>query len=1001
MAAVEPLVAGFHAKIAAMGSSGGDVRDDGSAARSTVVEDTPEGTRARERADARPEIHPGDRLGRYTIRSLIGAGGMGRVFAAFDPELNRTVALKVILPDRSSGSGRAPARLLREAQTLARLHHPNVVTVHDVGTQDDQIFIAMELVEGTTLWEWARDDRRGWREVLAAFVAAGRGLAAAHAVGIVHRDFKPLNVIVGGDRVVVVDFGLARAGADEAPEPRAPDGARVPAADLTLTGELVGTPRYMAPEQRAGGVVTEAADQYAFCVSLWEGLHGAPPGGPPREHIPGWLNAAVTRGLSPDPADRWRSVDELLAALARDPAAARRRIVLGAAAAVVAIASVWGVARWRAVDPCIGASARLAGVWDAPRKDAVHAAFAATKLPYGDDAWRGASARIDDYTARWVDMSREACRATRVEGRQSDTLMDMRMACLDRRRAALGALTDLWASGMDRNSLQTAMQAARGLPSLAECADARALTERVPASSDPVVAAKVAAARAHLDKVHALALARSPAAKVEAAAARAEAEASGSAQVRAEVALAEGDILANAQDPNAQAALVVAVRLAGGARDDRLAARALVLLVSSLAEAQQNAERAVLVADLADGALSRLADAGLLRGWLLRNRGQALLTEGKLVEAWATLTLARAYFLAIGGDGDFDTVGTVMQLARVASAHGDFALAKTLGEESLARSIALLGPRHPIVADALTNQGTYVLSAGDLEAAADYFRRALAIQEESLAPGSADIGLSLNNIGAVALELGRLEEAEAALQRALVVRERLYGPDHAFVAQTLDSLATVERKRGRFDHAIEVAERSLAIKTKAYGPGHALVAGTQWTLGTIFEAKGDEAGALDYYRRGWDTNRQARGPDHPNTLGTEIAVVWALAQLRRCGEARPMLATLVPGVEKAFGAEHPFLAVALMADALCNLVDGQGAQAVLRADRALAIVEKAKVAPVDVGGVRWIDARALWAVGRRADAVAAARVAERELAADADGARDRVAARAFLAAHAR
>src|ERR1044071_5723877 len=182
------------------------------------------------------EIGPGDCLGRYTIRRLIGAGGMGRVFAAVDPELGRAVAIKLIRAERAS-SPSARARLLREAQALARLHHPNVVTVYDVGTQDDEVFIAMELIEGSTLAEWIGAADRGWRKVLEAFLAAGRGLAAAHSAGIVHRDFKPSNVIVGPDRVVVVDFGLARAGTDASdPEP-ASDSEQLLEASLTPPGE--------------------------------------------------------------------------------------------------------------------------------------------------------------------------------------------------------------------------------------------------------------------------------------------------------------------------------------------------------------------------------------------------------------------------------------------------------------------------------------------------------------------------------------------------------------------------------------------------------------------------------------------------------------------------------------------------------------------------------------------------------------------------------------------
>src|SRR5262249_29359455 len=409
---------------------------------------------------------------------------------------------------------------------------------------------------------------------------------------------------------------------------------------------------------------------------------------------------------------------------------------------------------------------------------------------------------------------------------------------------------------------------------------------------------------------------------------------------------AEGDILVNAQDPLAERPLIEAVRLAGAARDDRVAARALTLLVVGLAEAQQSAARAVLVADIADGAVARLGD-GTLRAQLLRNRAQALLTQGRLVEAWVALTLARAYFTAAGGEGDSDTIGTVFQLARVAEAHGDYALARKLGDENLARTIAVFGPGHPLVADNLTNQALYLLQGGDLERAADHYRRALAIQQASLPPESAGIALTWNNIGAVAMERGRLEEAEDALQRALAARERLFGPEHAFVAQTLDNLAMVERKRGQFDRALEIAERALAIRTKALGPRDPSVAQALWTVGSIFEIKGDLVTALDYYRRAWEVRRQAQGPDHPATLGSRIAVAWGLAQLRRCDEARPILGPLLPALEKAFGAEHPWVAVAVMAVATCDLVDGRGAPALAGAERALALLEKAKAGATD------------------------------------------------------
>src|SRR5262249_18316690 len=208
-----------------------------------------------------------------TVRELLGAGGMSWVYAALDADLGRVVAVKLIKRQARTSGPRAKARLLREAQALARLHHPNVVTVHDVGTQGERVFLAMELIEGPTVSAWLRQRRRTWREVRDVFLQAGRGLAAAHAAGIVHRDVKPQNLLLSRDRVVVADSGPD----EDLDTLRPPRPGEMIDTSLTLSGERVGTPLYMAPEQLAGGAITAKADQYSFCVSLYEALFGRRP----------------------------------------------------------------------------------------------------------------------------------------------------------------------------------------------------------------------------------------------------------------------------------------------------------------------------------------------------------------------------------------------------------------------------------------------------------------------------------------------------------------------------------------------------------------------------------------------------------------------------------------------------------------------------------------------------------------------------------------------------
>lgn len=339
-------------------------------------------------------------IGRYEVRHKLGEGAMGVVYAAHDPELQRDVAVKLLRRDRFEGwrLERGGERLRHEARITARLAHPNVVTIYDVGRHGGSVYIAMELVDGPSMRRWMRDVARPWREVLAMFFQAGMGLAAAHEAGLVHRDFKPGNVLVGDRRARVVDFGLAQVGAARAstrPRGASPvdntapseSSATTPAVAIvdalglvteedssivrtssgatltttqsfqqissdveltvsgdddpvsitgeTTTGLFAGTPAYMAPESFSGGPIDARTDQFAFCVSLWEGLYGerpfagdtavaigvqvlegriCPP--PSRARVPGWLRDIIIKGLAVDPAERHASVRSMLASIA-------------------------------------------------------------------------------------------------------------------------------------------------------------------------------------------------------------------------------------------------------------------------------------------------------------------------------------------------------------------------------------------------------------------------------------------------------------------------------------------------------------------------------------------------------------------------------------------------------------------------------------------------------------------------------------------------------------
>jgi serine/threonine protein kinase/formylglycine-generating enzyme required for sulfatase activity len=329
---------------------------------------------ARSREDAAEDeqdvgvFQRGSTLGRYLVLELLGTGGAGVVYAAYDPELDRKVALKVLRPQEATGDAeRRQARLLREARAIAKVSHPNVVAIFDVGVNDGQVFLAMEYLAGGTLRQWMGARRRPWREVVAMFIEIGRGLAGAHAEGLIHRDFKPDNVLLDkAEKPKVLDFGLVRLTTDLESSGSSPSLPSLPAVAgtardaqkaLTRTGSLVGTPAYMAPEQFLGLPIDARTDQFAFCVALFEALYGERPfegenvlnlavsvtegrvrPDAKRTDVPGWVRSAVFRGLQAKPDQRFSSLERLLAVLENDPVVRRRRRAFAIAATSLVVA---------------------------------------------------------------------------------------------------------------------------------------------------------------------------------------------------------------------------------------------------------------------------------------------------------------------------------------------------------------------------------------------------------------------------------------------------------------------------------------------------------------------------------------------------------------------------------------------------------------------------------------------------------------------------------------
>jgi tetratricopeptide (TPR) repeat protein len=388
------------------------------------------------------------RVGRYILAKRLGAGGMGVVHAPKHPNIDRRVAIK-LLHDAAEHASR-PRR-----PGAARVAHPNVVAVYDVGEHDGHVFIAMELVAGATLSVWLRAETRSWREIVGVFVQAGRGLSAVHKAGFIHRDFKPDNVLVGNDgRARITDFGLAQLGDDDelvAPPPR------TKVTEITRTGAIAGTPAYMSPEQPDGGFPRRALGSVLVLrLAVRGALRHASVSGDTvvdlrkaigaaafREvggRVPSQIFAALTRGLALEPSARYPSMDALLAVLDR-PA---RGGALGVIASVAVVGLAAGVGWWTqppaAADddkPCTGAAGKLAGICNANRKAAIHAAFGSIARPFAEDAWRGVERLFDGYARDWVAMHEDTCLATAVRKAQPPEVLDLRMQCLPMRRAEL------------------------------------------------------------------------------------------------------------------------------------------------------------------------------------------------------------------------------------------------------------------------------------------------------------------------------------------------------------------------------------------------------------------------------------------------------------------------------------------------------------------------------------------------------------------------------------
>jgi tetratricopeptide (TPR) repeat protein/tRNA A-37 threonylcarbamoyl transferase component Bud32 len=776
---------------------------------------------------------------KYRVDEEIGIGGMGVVYRARDLHLSRDIAVK--LHGRLSHED-SYHRLSREATAMAQLSHPNVVTVHSVGDVDGQLFIAMELVDGGTMSSWLNDEPREWSEVLDMFLRAGEGLSAAHAVGLVHRDFKPDNILISKDgQVRVADFGLARAveAGSAAVEDTVSltDSTEAFQDKLTQTGAFLGTPAYMAPEQFDHVEVDARADQFAFCVALYEGLYGERPfssvrvkelraqieAGEIREEpegvsVPRWIRDIVLRGLSADPAHRFSSMRGLLSLLRADPTARRRRWIATTAGCAIVVAALVaalliGRSQARATGPaCAAGPERAAAAWNDERRAAVRESFTKVGGEYAAQALDRVEILLDEYRDQWSATWVQTCE-TAADGARSDDLLDHTMVCLDRAIASFESLVGIF-SQADRNVVGRSVTAVRAMPRVGFCADADAMLATVQPPSELALEAEVASIRTRIDTTHAYFDAGAfklgyPSAKEILA----DAKAAGYEPLIAEAMLLVGKFaLEVGEFEAAEKYLSDAFFVARGEDYDRVAAHSASFLVYVVGYAGGRYEPGYNWSRHAGAELSRLgSDAARTEIQLLLNVAAMDDRHGKLDEALAAITRGKLLSRELYGEDGVHMARLLTNETAVLHAQGKLREAHSAGVRAIALYERVYGDKHPLLGTVLSNVGLVATDRGMHDEAIALQKRALTSTSRHMGADSVDAGYAQLNLGVAIHHAGRPADAIVHYDEALRIVTAALGPEHPDVGLVLNSLGVAYEGLQRYDDAIVHVQRAIDV----------------------------------------------------------------------------------------------------------------------------------------------------------------------------------------------
>jgi tetratricopeptide (TPR) repeat protein len=922
------------------------------------------------------DLPRGTAVDRYVLLKRVGTGGMGIVYAAYDPRLDRTIAVKMVRSDVAARmSEEVRSRMLREAQAMARLSHPNVATVYDAGTYQGRLYVAIEYLDEGSLADWLARGGHTWRQVVDVFLQAGAGLAVAHQHGLVHRDFKPQNVLVAKDgRVRITDFGLVRpAGPAVQPddltrpamERLAPAAAPPPdpvALDVPLTrsGALVGTPRYMAPEQLAGGEVDARADQFSFCVSLYEALYARWPfeartieelrraiherrltRPAPARRVPEWLRRALLKGLSPAPADRFPSMEALLQVLSghrhrpRWPAVAATSAAV-MAAALLAAAGVAGVGAIRA-RACRDSPGRLEAVWGAARGQAVQAAFERSGAPFATQAFQHVAAALDTYAAAWSATRAEACEATRRRGEQPESVLSLRMACLDRRLEEMDALVRLLAAA-DAEVVRQSAPAVNGLRPLGRCLDRVGLIAEAAAPAAPALAEKLREVHLGLADARAfLAAGRYAQAGDQARAAVEAARASGDRSALGEALGLLGAVELRSGDPvSAARTLLEAELLAEEAGQDDLATDVSTLLSAAYQAQARLADAQIWVAH-GESVLRRMPGDDVLEAGILEQKARLLGAAGRWREAVAPLRQAVELKARALGPRHPDVAEALLSLAREMKGPTEYDEALATARRALDILERAYGPDHPETARAWKALGQIHRDRGEFWEELIYARRFLALQERLAGPESLDVAGGRWSLATALSNLGQFEEALAEYQAALSVFQATYrevGDRQLQIASLMGNVAGMRYQLGEDAQALRAAEEALQIHLRVAGPEDPKLVHPLYGVGLALSALGRGAEADGYFQRAYAA-AQRLGEDNGDLSYAYRAEGTALYERGRSQPARDRLALALQKRAMSAPAGSAVLALVEAELARAELALGHAADAQARADRAI------------------------------------------------------------------